>query len=53
MAGITATLTVAFVADRLLAPYIPGFWSTLVFPAAWVTIEFVSSRLNPYGTWGA
>ena len=53
MAGVTATLTLAFVADRLLEPYIPGFWSTLVFPAAWVALEFTSSRLNPYGTWGA
>jgi apolipoprotein N-acyltransferase len=53
MAGITATLALAFVADRLLAPQIPGFPSTLVFPATWVALEFVSSRLNPYGTWGA
>ncbi len=53
MAAIVTALTLAFVADRLLAPHVPGFLSTLVFPAAWVALEFVSSRLNPYGTWGA
>jgi apolipoprotein N-acyltransferase len=53
MAGVTATVALPFVADRLLAPRVPGFWSTLVFPAAWVALEFASSRLNPYGTWGA
>ena len=53
MAGVTATVALPFVADRLLAPRVPGFWSTLVFPATWVALEFASSRLNPYGTWGA
>jgi apolipoprotein N-acyltransferase len=53
MAAIVTTLALAFVADRLLAPHVPGLLSTLVFPAAWVALEFVPSRLNPYGTWGA
>ncbi len=42
----------AFLADRLLSPGVPGFASTLVFPLAWVALEFVSSRVNPFGTWG-
>ena len=42
----------AFLADRLLAARLPGFASTLVFPLAWATLEFLSSRLNPFGTWG-
>jgi apolipoprotein N-acyltransferase len=52
MAGVTATLTLAFVADRFLVLNVPGFWSTLVFPATWVALEFAFSCLNPYGTWG-
>jgi len=42
-----------FLVDRLMAPLIPGFWATLLFPAAWTAVEFLDSRLNPYGTWGA
>jgi apolipoprotein N-acyltransferase len=42
-----------FVIDRLVAPLVPGFWVTLVFPVAWTAIEFLDSRWNPYGTWGA
>lgn len=42
-----------FLVDRLVAPLLPGFWATLLFPAAWTAMEFLDSRLNPYGTWGA
>ena len=42
-----------FVIDRLVSPLVPGFWATLVFPAAWSAIEFLNSRWNSYGTWGA
>lgn len=42
-----------FLIDRLVAPLVPGFWETLVFPAAWTALEFLESRWNPYGTWGA
>lgn len=41
-----------FLADRLLIAGRLGFFSTLAFPMAWVAIEFGSSRVNPYGTWG-
>jgi len=42
-----------FAVDRLAAPLVPGFWATLVFPAAWTAIEFLDAGANPYGTWGA
>src|SRR5262245_27028544 len=35
-----------YVADRLLAPRVPGFLSTLVFPLAMTVVEFV---INSYG----
>ena len=49
--GLFAALP--FLVDRLAAPLVPGFWATLVFPAAWAAIEFLESRATPYGTWGA
>jgi apolipoprotein N-acyltransferase len=49
--GLFAALP--FLVDRLVAPLVPGFWATLVFPVAWTAIEFLDSRANPYGTWGA
>jgi apolipoprotein N-acyltransferase len=49
--GLLAALP--FLVDRLAAPLVPGFRATLVFPAAWTAIEFLQSRANPYGTWGA
>jgi len=49
--GLFAALP--FLIDRLAAPFVPGFWAVLVFPAAWTAIEFLESRANPYGTWGA
>jgi apolipoprotein N-acyltransferase len=55
--GVTALIAaltmLAYLADRLLAPHLPGFTSTLVFPLAWVTMELINSRANPFGTWGA
>ena len=45
--------TLPMVADRLLYERLPGFASTLVFPLAWVTVEFVMARKSPFGTWGS
>lgn len=42
-----------FLIDKLVAPLLPGFWATLIFPVAWTAIEFIDSRTNPYGSWGA
>jgi len=41
-----------FALDRWIAPRVGGFTSTLVFPAAWVSVEWLVSSTNPYGSWG-
>jgi len=51
MWGLQAALP--FLADKLLAPAIPGFGATLVFPLTWTAIDFLNARFNPYGSWGA
>jgi apolipoprotein N-acyltransferase len=41
-----------FALHRLLANRIPGMAATLVFPTAWVSIEFAFQRwVTPYGSW--
>jgi len=42
-----------YLADRLIAPRLKGFGTTLVFPLAWVTVEYVNALINPYLTWGS
>ena len=44
---------VPFALDRLLVSELSGFAGTLLFPAAWVTLEFISARSSPFGTWGS
>lgn len=41
-----------FAIDRMLAPRLRGFAATLVFPAAWVALEFTNALVNPMGAWG-
>ncbi|HLF73248.1 MAG TPA: nitrilase-related carbon-nitrogen hydrolase [Anaerolineales bacterium] len=41
------------VADRLLAPRLPGFASTLVFPLAMTALEYINVATNPLGSTGA
>lgn len=53
IAAIGAPLVLPYLADRLLAPPLPGPVSTLVFPLAWVSVEYLGARFNPFGTWGA
>jgi apolipoprotein N-acyltransferase len=54
ISGLIALANVLpFMADRLIAPYLPGFAATLVFPLAWAVLDFAAARLNPYGTWGS
>ncbi len=50
---IAAMVMGPFVADRLLAPRIGGWTSTLIFPMAWVVMEFARARLIPGATWGS
>ncbi len=42
-----------FLIDRLLTPRVNGLRSTLIFPMAWVAMEYLNSLTNPFGTWGA
>jgi apolipoprotein N-acyltransferase len=44
---------IPYAADRVLARRLGGFASTLVFPAAVVTLELVLSLVSPLGTWNA
>lgn len=53
LAFIGITTTLPYLVDRLLAGQIPGFASTLVFPLAWVVVEFITARTSPFGTWGS
>ncbi len=42
-----------YLADRLLAPRLSGFLSTLVLPVAWTSTEYLVSLSSPYGSWGS
>ena len=42
-----------YLADRLLGPRLGGFSSTLVYPLAAVSLEFVNTSTNPVGAWGS
>jgi apolipoprotein N-acyltransferase len=53
MSGTSLLMFSPFLVDRLVADRLRGFRSTLVFPLAWVAMEYVNSILSPYGTWGA
>lgn len=50
MAGVGLLHFLPYVCDRLLAPHIPGFAATLVFPLAFTVIEYLITRLG-YGSW--
>ncbi len=45
-------LVLPYIIDRLVAHRLTGFKTTLVFPAAWATTEYLLSR-GPYGSWGS
>lgn len=47
------TLFMPFALDRLLRPRIHGFTSTMIFPCAWVTMEWLVASFTPYGSWGS
>ena len=42
-----------YLADRLVGARLRGFLSTLVYPLAATTIEFMNIHTNPVGMWGA
>jgi len=41
-----------YLADRLVGARLTGFASTLVYPLAATTIEFVNNHTSPVGAWG-
>jgi apolipoprotein N-acyltransferase len=51
-AGVALVFFLPVVADRLLAPRLPGLASTLVFPAALVATEYAWAHAG-LGSWGA
>jgi len=42
-----------YLADRLISPRLSGFSSTLVYPCAATTLEFINIHTNPIGDFGA
>jgi apolipoprotein N-acyltransferase len=51
--GIGILLFLPFLADKIIATKFTGFLSTLVFPLAFTSVEYINSLLNPFGTWGS
>jgi apolipoprotein N-acyltransferase len=50
---MAAVAVVPIVIDRLVSPDMGGWASTLIFPMAFVTAEFIGARLGPQGTHGS
>jgi apolipoprotein N-acyltransferase len=51
--GIAALMALLpYLADRLLAPRLPGFAATLIFPLAGVVLEYANA-MGEWGSWGA
>ncbi|MFN2119914.1 MAG: nitrilase-related carbon-nitrogen hydrolase, partial [Anaerolineales bacterium] len=53
LVGIGFLWTLPYLADRILSRWLAGFSSTLVYPLAATTLEFLIIHTNPLGTWGA
>ena len=51
--GLGVIFFVPFVVDRVLAPRIGGFASTLVLPLAFAATDLFNALLSPYGSWGS
>ena len=50
---ICLCIALTFLTDRLLAPRLKGFVSTLVFPLAMVTMQYIMTLASPYGSFGS
>jgi apolipoprotein N-acyltransferase len=46
-------LVLPFALDRLAAPQLGWIGATLIFPMAWVAVEFLRSRFTTAATWGS
>src|SRR5262245_8588514 len=53
IAAMTLAAIGSLVVDRLIAPRIEGWASTLVFPLAWVAFELLRARMTPAASWGS
>jgi apolipoprotein N-acyltransferase len=53
IAAISLVMAVPFALDRVLLPRLGGVGLTLVFPIAFVALEFLKSRIMPAATWGS
>lgn len=51
--GMGVYFLLPMMADRYAKRKASGFWSTLVFPATYVTIEYVATLFNPFGSWNS
>ncbi|MFN8488928.1 MAG: nitrilase-related carbon-nitrogen hydrolase [Caldilineaceae bacterium] len=52
-AGMATLALLPYLADRLLAPRLPGFAGLFIFPLVWTIAEFSNARFNPFGSWGS
>jgi len=53
IASISIVMTVPFALDRFFMERLNGVGFTLIFPAAFVAVEFLRSRFTPAATWGS
>lgn len=53
IAAISMAMTVPFALDRFAIQRFGGVGMTLIFPAAFVAVEFFKSRVTPAATWGS
>jgi apolipoprotein N-acyltransferase len=51
-AGLAVLLAFVFLIDRVVASRLAGWWSTLVFPAAYVLFEWLIGLFSPIGSIG-
>jgi len=50
--GLGFLMYTPFIVDRLIAPRLSGITATLVFPVAWVGMEYCMASVSPYATFG-
>jgi len=50
--GVAVVFWLPYLADRLFVNRLTGFASTLVFPLLQVTLEYINTMTNPFGSWG-
>lgn len=50
--GVAVVFWLPYLADRLLANRLKNFASTLIFPLLQVTLEYINTMTNPFGSWG-